>query len=88
MVLISYMDSNYKKVLTNLEFLKDKRRNIQFQEWINSNSEDNIPIKFIINKMCLDVIKSIKDNNMKISNEKQLKNEIATFIYQRSYVKI
>tara|TARA_B110000971_G_C19901330_1_gene450105 strand:+ start:638 stop:886 length:249 start_codon:yes stop_codon:yes gene_type:complete len=82
------MDSNYKKVLTNLEFLKDKRRNIQFQEWINSNSEDNIPIKFIINKMCLDVIKSIKDNNMKISNEKQLKNEIATFIYQRSYVKI
>jgi hypothetical protein len=82
------MDSNYKKVLTNLAFLKDKRRNIQFQEWINSNSEDNIPIKFIINKMCLDVIKSIKDNNMKISNEKQLKNEIATFIYQRSYVKI
>ena len=42
--------------------------------------------KFIVNTMCLEVIKSIKDNNMKISNEKQLKNEIATFIYRRSHV--
>ena len=49
------MDSNYKKVLTNLAFLKDKRRNIQFQEWINSNSEDNIPIKFI--RMLLKALK-------------------------------
>ena len=86
MVLISYMNSTYKKVLDNIELLKEKRQNIKFQEWLNSYSEDGIPIKFIINKMCLEVIKSIKDNNMKISNEKQLKNEIATFIYRRSHV--
>tara|TARA_B100000035_G_C21034956_1_gene570415 strand:- start:3552 stop:3794 length:243 start_codon:yes stop_codon:yes gene_type:complete len=80
------MDSKYKQVLINIEDLKKKEKNRKFQEWLDSTTEDNIPVKYIIEKMCNEVIKSIKDNNMKISNEKQLKNEIATFIYRRSNV--
>ena len=86
MVLISYMNSTYKKVLDDIELLKKKRQQIKFQEWSNSYTEDGIPVKNIINKMCLEVIKSIKDNKRKLSNEKQIQNEVATFIYRRSHV--
>ena len=74
------------KVLMNIEDAKKKEKNRKFQEWLNSYNQDNIPVRYIIEKMCFEVIKSIGDNNMKISNEKQLKNEIATFIYRRSHV--
>lgn len=74
------------KVLMNIEDAKKKEKNRKFQEWLNSYNQDNIPVRYIIEKMCFEVIKSIGDNNMKISNEKQLKNEIATFIYRRSNV--
>tara|TARA_X000000368_G_scaffold186352_1_gene147113 strand:- start:689 stop:931 length:243 start_codon:yes stop_codon:yes gene_type:complete len=80
------MNSKYMQVLINIENSKKKEKNRKFQEWLNSYNEDNIPVKYIIEKMCIEVIESIKDNNMKISNEKQLKNEIATFIYRRSNV--
>ena len=70
----------------NIEDAKKKEKNRKFQEWLNSYNQDNIPVRYIIEKMCFEVIKSIGDNNMKISNEKQLKNEIATFIYRRSNV--
>ena len=80
------MASNYKQVLIDIENNKKKFKQEKFNQWINSYSEDNIPIKKIIQKICSDVIESVQKNNLQISNEKQLKNEIATFIYQRSNV--
>ena len=82
------MNSRFAKVLIDIENNEKKIKNKKFQEWLNSTNENDIPIKNIIQMMCNDVIESIHNNNMKISNEKQLKNEVATFIYQRSYVKL
>ena len=82
------MNSRFAKVLIDIENSEKKRENRKFQEWLNSTNENDIPIKNIIQMICNDVIQSISNNNMKISNEKQLKNEVATFIYQRSYVKL
>ena len=82
------MNSRFAKVLIDIENSEKKRENRKFQEWLNSTNENDIPIKNIIQMICNDVIQSIRNNNMKISNEKQLKNEVATFIYQRSYVKL
>ena len=82
------MNSRFAKVLIDIENSEKKRENRKFQEWLNSTNENDIPIKNIIQMICNDVIQSISNNNMKISNEKQLKNEVATFIYHRSYVKL
>ena len=67
------MNSRFAKVLIDIENSEKKRENRKFQEWLNSTNENDIPIKNIIQMICNDVIQSIRNNNMKISNEKQLK---------------
>lgn len=81
------LNYDYKiiNLFQNLQKLEKKNKNIIFQEWLQKKNIDNIQYKTIIHHLCNDLIQLIKNCNYTITNEKQLKNEIATFIYSVSH---
>jgi hypothetical protein len=78
-------DNKILNLFQNLQKIEKKNKNIIFQEWLQKKNIDNIQYKTIIHHLCNDLINIIKDSNFTITNEKQLKNEIATFIYSVSH---
>ena len=79
-----YDDSKFIKLLYELEQNKINEKKRKFNNWLNKSNIDNIKYNVIINHLCIDLITLIKNNNYIITNEKQLRNEIATFIYSIS----
>lgn len=77
-------DHKLINLFQNLQKVEKKNKNIIFQEWLQKKNIDNIQYKTIIHHLCNDLIQLIKKCNHTITNEKQLKNEIATFIYSVS----
>jgi hypothetical protein len=64
---------------------KKKRDHETFKRWLNE-TVDNFTINEILTHLCRDVIKVTTDKGFTIINEKQLKNEIATFIYKEASI--
>ena len=60
----------------------EERRRAKFQEWLNTYTEKDITVYEIINNLCREVFKTINDSGNTISNEKILRDEIASFIYK------
>ena len=63
---------------------KKKERQKNFQRWLHEYNEKNIQIKQIITHLCNDTFSMIRTNGFTISNEKILRDEIATFIYKEA----
>ena len=61
-----------------------KERQKNFQRWLHEYNEKNIQIKQIITHLCNDTFSMIRTNGFTISNEKILRDEIATFIYKEA----
>ena len=76
--------SKNDKLYKHLSLLKEKQKNEKFQNWLNMRTEYDLKHKVLISEFCQDIIKTVSDSNFTIGNEKQFKNEIATFIYQLS----
>ena len=56
----------------------------KFNDWLNKTNVDNIKYTVIINHFYKDLKNIIINNNFTITNEIQLRNELATFIYSVS----
>jgi hypothetical protein len=65
---------------------RKERDNETFQKWLEERSEQNVTITNVLTHLCRDVIKTVNDKGFTITNEKQLKNEIATFIYKETSI--
>ena len=72
------------KLYKHLSLLKEQQKNEKFQNWLNMRTEYDLKHKTIISEFCNDILKTVSSSNFTIGNEKQFKNEIATFIYQLS----
>lgn len=79
-----YNDSNFIKLLQKLEDVKINEKKRKFNNWLNKTNIDDIKYNVIINHFYKDLKKIIINNNFTITNEKQLRNELATFIYSVS----
>ena len=80
-------DARLKKLWESLEENKRQRRHKKFQNWLNKSynySDNEVHVEDILNNLCKDVFQLVKRNGYTISNEKQLRNEIATFVYKES----
>lgn len=80
-------DIRLQRLWKSLEEIKRKQRHENFQNWLEENQdygENSIPVNDILNRFCRDVFNIITKNGFVISNEKQLRNEIATFVYKTS----
>jgi len=79
-----YDDSRFIKLLQELEDVKINEKKRKFNDWLNKTNIDNIKYTVIINHFYKDLKNIIINNNFTITNEKQLRNELATFIYSVS----
>ena len=77
-------DPRMIKLFKSLEKTKEKMRQEKFQNWLNEYNENDIQVVSILRHLCDDVLKAINQTGFTISNEKQLRNEIATFVYKES----
>ena len=74
-------------VFKNMEFLKElyeKRKNDHFQSWLNKDIYDNKKNKDVVFEMANEINIILKSENYKIKNQKQFKNELASYIYRES----
>ena len=60
------------------------KRHEKFKRWLEKGSE-NTKMNDILNNLCRDVQEIVTNTGFTISNEKILRDEIATFIYKESY---
>lgn len=60
------------------------KRHEKFKQWLEKGSE-NTKMNDILNNLCRDVQEIVTNTGFTISNEKILRDEIATFIYKESY---
>ena len=79
-----YDDSRFIKLLQELEDVKINEKKRKFNDWLNKTNVDNLKYTVIINHFYKDLKNIIINNNFTITNEKQLRNELATFIYSVS----
>jgi len=80
-------DIRLQRLWKSLEENERKLRHEKFQNWLEENQdygENSISVNDILNHFCRDVFNVITKNGFVISNEKQLRNEIATFVYKTS----
>ena len=80
-------DIRLQRLWKSLEENERKLRHEKFQNWLEENQdygENTISVNDILNRFCHDVFNIITKNGLVISNEKQLRNEIATFVYKIS----
>lgn len=83
-------DNKMLNLFKNLEAMKEKHRKEDFKEWLNMNiymdNEDKkfIQVKMVLELLYKDVKMIIENEGYAISNEKQLRDNIATMIYKES----
>ena len=76
-------ENQMRSLLKNLEDLKNRKKQEKFQKWLREFS-NNMQIKNIIERLICDVKSHIKNKEFSITDENELKNNIATFIYSIS----
>ena len=80
-------DENYKfekKLFKALYKNRRRQRKRDFQDWLEQTTFDDFCVRDILMQMVLDVKREIKLAGFEINDENELKNNIATFIYNNS----
>ena len=77
-------DVRHAKIFEAKEEYARKRRQENFKQWLEEYNEKNMQIKEMLNLMCKEVFTTAGKNGFTISNEKRLRDEIATFVYKEA----
>jgi formyltetrahydrofolate synthetase len=80
------LDTISSKIYEASRVNENKRDNENFQKWLKEQLDNNVVITEVLTHLCRDVIKTVNDKGFTITNDKQLKNEIATFIYKEASI--
>ena len=82
---------NIKSLFEGINNIRRNEIQVKFKEWLNSGIylNDYDEMEYITNKDRINdfndsIISIIKNNGFVIKNEKELKNELASFIYKLS----
>tara|TARA_B110000977_G_C10993767_1_gene461018 strand:+ start:194 stop:529 length:336 start_codon:yes stop_codon:yes gene_type:complete len=60
------------------------QRHEKFKRWLHTKDSENIEMNDILNHLCRDIHDIVTETGFIISNEKILRDEIATFVYKES----
>ena len=78
------LDSRHKKLFESLAETRRKNREERFQDWLHTCNDDGERNIEFVNWFITDVKELIKYYKYDITNEKQFKDEVASFIYKLS----
>jgi hypothetical protein len=73
--------NNLQKLYASLQENRKINEKNDFQDWLNSYYDENITVYEKCNEICKSLILICKKNGYEINNEKQFKNEIASYLY-------
>ena len=82
-------DKKLTRLLENLKIYRDKRKKERFENWLNTNidkldNSNSKKVKDVLHYMMNNIKDLVEANSYIITDENQLKNEVATFIYNNS----
>ena len=77
-------DTRLAKIFAAKEKYARERRNENFKRWLNEYTDKNTQVKEMLNQMCKEVFTTCQKDGFTISNEKRLRDEIATFVYKEA----
>ncbi len=75
-------DRRLEKIYEAKKKYAQERRQAKFQEWLNSYTESNVSIREIMTHLCKEVFDTVNKSGYAITNEKRLRDEIASFVYK------
>ena len=75
-------DDRIAKIYKAKRKYEKERRHAKFQEWLNNYTDKNISIREILTHLCREVFDTINKSGYAITNEKRLRDEIASFVYK------
>ena len=75
-------DKRIAKIYKAKRKYEEERRQEKFQKWLNNYTDTNQSIREIIAHLCREVSVTIHKSGYDITNEKRLRDEIASFIYK------
>lgn len=85
------VEPNVISLFESINNIKYNKKQLKFKEWLNSgvflddyNENDYITNLDRVNDFTNSIISIIKENGFVIKNERNLKNELASFIYKLS----
>ena len=76
------MDKRHKDLFEGLAKLREKHRQENFQDWLNSETRQGFIVKNILNKMIQEMTNVLKTDGYVIKDEKAFRNYMASYIYR------
>ena len=73
-----------KNLAINLKKTYAKRKNEQFNKWLDKKVDDDLFNKDVVNEFIIEITDLLNKKGYQINNQNQFKNEIATYIYLES----
>ena len=80
------MNIRFQNYAIKCEENRNQEKEEKFQKWLNSNTDRNISNASKIETIAYAIFNSLKNSNYKINNEKEFKDELATYIYHISQI--
>ena len=76
------IDKRHKDLFEGLAKLREKHRQENFQDWLNSETREGFIVKNILNKMIEEMTSVLKTDGYVIKDEKAFRNYMASYIYR------
>ena len=77
-------DERIKRIYEAKRKYARKARHEKFQRWLTEYTDKNIQIKEVLLHMCKEIERVVNESGFAITNEKRLRDEVATFIYKEA----
>uniref|UniRef100_A0A6C0KFS4 Uncharacterized protein n=1 Tax=viral metagenome TaxID=1070528 RepID=A0A6C0KFS4_9ZZZZ len=75
-------DKKHKDLFDGLAKLHEQHRKDNFQSWLNSETNDGIIVKNILNRMLQEITNVLKKDGYLIKDEKAFRDYMASYIYR------
>lgn len=77
-------DERIKRIYEAQRKYAKQARHEKFQKWLSEYTDQNTRINQVLCNLCKDIEQAVNESGFQISNEKRLRDEVATFIYKEA----
>ena len=77
-------DERIKRIYEAQREYDRQARHKKFKKWLNEYTDQDIRINEVLCNLCKDIEHIVNESGFAISNEKRLRDEVATFIYKEA----
>lgn len=76
------LDKKHKDLFEGLAKLREKHRQENFQDWLNTRTSNGFVVRNILVKMINEMTSVLKDDGYVIKDQKAFRDYIASYIYR------